>query len=97
VLLGFESRCPDVFARFEVALKKGAIARVVYKFVQVFDLDTVTHRTLDNRIDGKIISLDSLDRAAKKVLPASLLCESTDFIGKLLSEITHLPIVYAVK
>src|ERR1051325_9801116 len=97
VLLGLERCCPDMFARFEVALKKRAIARVVDKFVEIFNLDMVTHRALYDRIDGQIVALDACDCAPEKVLPASLLCKSADFIGNLLSQITHLQIVCAVK
>jgi hypothetical protein len=86
-----------MFARFEVALKKRATARVVDKFVQVFNLHTVTYRALYDCSDGGVVALDAFDRAAEKILPASLLCEPADFIGNLLSQITHLQIGCAVK
>jgi hypothetical protein len=97
VLLGLERCCPNMFARFEVALKKRAIARVVDKFVQVFNLDMVTHRALYDCSDRGIVALDAFDRTPEEVLPASFLCKSADFIGNLLSQITHLQIGCAVK
>src|SRR5678815_4349940 len=97
VLLGLERCSPDMFARFEVALKKRAIARVVDKFVQVLNLDMVTRRTLHDCSDRGIVALDAFDCTPEEVLPASLLCKSADFIGNLLSQITHLQIGCAVK
>ena len=97
VLLGLESRCPDMLARLEVALEEGAITRVIDKFVDALDFDSVTDRALHYRTDEKIVAVDAFDSATQKILPAAVLRQSTDLVGDLFGQITHLKITTKIK
>jgi hypothetical protein len=86
-----------MLASLEVALEEGAITRVIDKFVDALDFDSVTDRALHYSPDGKIIAVYALDSAAQEILPATVLCESTALVGNLFGQITHLQIAYGIK
>jgi hypothetical protein len=97
VLLGLESRCPDMLASLEVALEEGAITRVIDKFVDALDFDGVADRALHYCTDRKIVAVDAFDSTPQKILPAPVLGKSTDLVGNLFGQITHLKIAYAIE
>ncbi len=86
-----------MLANLEVPLEERAAAGIIDKFVQALNLDCVTNGPSDNRADRNMVAVDPFHRAAQKILPPSFLRKSTDFVGKLFGEITHIQITNAVK